>query len=100
MHADAQADLSLCWSHKFYCRNLQKGPSDQQKLKSACKSTQYGKGSCTSLWIARMLYKAHAISEYSDQTARMRSLIWVFAGRTRFNVGFVVLWLICYNFLP
>ena len=39
---------------------------------------------------ARRLWKAHAISEDSDQTARMRRLIWVFAGRTILIVGFVV----------
>ena len=33
------------------------------------------------LWIAWRLKTAHAISEDSDQIARMRSLIWVFAGR-------------------
>ena len=36
---------------------------------------------------------AHAISEDSDQTARMRRLIWVFACRTSLIVGFVVRWL-------
>ena len=33
---------------------------------------------------------SHAISEDSDQTARMRSLIRVFADRTCLIVGFVV----------
>ena len=33
-------------------------------------------------WIARRLKTAHANSEDSDQPARMRRLIWVFAGRT------------------
>ena len=36
--------------------------------------------------------KAHVISKDSDQTARMRSLIWVFAGRTSLIVCFVVRW--------
>ena len=35
---------------------------------------------------------AHAINEDTDQIARMRSLIWVFAGRTRLTVGFVGRW--------
>ena len=34
--------------------------------------------------------EAYAISEDSDQTARMRRLIWVFADRTSLIVGFVV----------
>ena len=36
---------------------------------------------------------ARAISEDSDQTARTRRLISVFAGRTSLIVGFVVRWL-------
>ena len=32
----------------------------------------------------------HAYSEDSDQTGRIPSLIWVFAGRTCFFVGFVM----------
>ena len=42
------------------------------------------------LCIAGWLLKAHAISEDSDQTARMRSLISAFAGRTSHIVGFVM----------
>ena len=42
------------------------------------------------LWIDWRMWKAHAISEDSDQTARMRRLIWVFAGRTSLIVGFTV----------
>ena len=45
------------------------------------------------LWIAWRLLKAHSISEDSDQTARMRSLIWIFAYRTSLLVVFVVRWL-------
>ena len=63
---------------------------DQQRFRSACTSIQYGKVSCSSLF---GLQKAHKISEDSDQTARMRRLIWVFAGRTSLIVGFVVRWL-------
>ena len=36
----------------------------------------------------------HADSEDSDQTGRMTSLIWVFAGRTYYFVGFIMHWLI------
>ena len=47
-------------------------------------STQYGKGS---LYRSVDSLKAHTISEDADQTARMRSLIWVFAGRKSLIVG-------------
>ena len=45
--------------------------------------------------ITRKLQKACVISEDSDQTARIRRLIRVFAGRINLIVGFVVYWLIC-----
>ena len=48
------------------------------------------------LWTTWRLKKAHAISGDSDQPARMRRLIWVFAGRTSIVVGFVVRWLSFY----
>ena len=41
----------------------------------------------------RLPPKVYAIREDSDQTVWMRRLIWVFAGRTRLNVDFVVRWL-------
>ena len=40
--------------------------------------------------IARGIRKAHVISDDSDETARMRRLILVFAVRTSLIVGFVV----------
>ena len=40
---------------------------------------------------------AHALSEDSDQTARMRRLIWVFVGRTSIFVGFVARRLNCFD---
>ena len=46
------------------------------------------------LWIGRRLQKAHAIKDDSDQTARMRMLICVFAGRTSIIAGFIVRWFI------
>ena len=36
----------------------------------------------------------HADSEDSDQTGRMTSLVWVFAGRADYFVDFVMHWLI------
>ena len=47
--------------------------------------------SLVSLWIAKRLLKVQAISEDTDQTARMRRLVWVFAGGTSVIVCFVVL---------
>ena len=41
----------------------------------------------------------HAPSEASDQTARMRSLIWVFAGHTRPKVRLLTLGLKCLFYL-
>ena len=46
------------------------------------------------LWIAWRLLRTHAISKDSDQTARMRRLIWVFTGLTSLIEAFVVCWLI------
>ena len=37
--------------------------------------------------------------EDSDQTGWMSRLIWVFAGRTCYFVGFVMRWLICLSFI-
>ena len=41
-------------------------------------------------WVAKNSRFLHADSEYSDQTGRIPSLIWVFAGRTCYFVGFVM----------
>ena len=65
---------------------------NQQRLRSAWRSTQYGMGFL--VYPSLDSLEAHAISEDSDQTVRMRWLIWVFAGRTCFDVGFVVRWII------
>ena len=46
-----------------------------------------------SLWVAKDLNILHADREDSDQTGRMSSLIWVFAGRTSQFVYFFMLWL-------
>ena len=42
-------------------------------------------------WIAQDAYFLHADNEDSNQTARMRRLIWVFAGRTCKKVRFLTL---------
>ena len=38
----------------------------------------------------------HADNEDSDQTSRIRSIIWVIVGRTCQKVRFLTLWLICF----
>ena len=45
-------------------------------------------------WVDKDSMFLYADSEDSDQTGRMTSLIWVFAGRTDYFVGFVMHWLI------
>ena len=57
-------------------------PLDFYIMKLVCTSFQYGKSSFVSLSIAWRLQVAQAISEDSDQTVRMRRLIWVLSGRT------------------
>ena len=41
-------------------------------------------------WVAKDTSFLHADSEDSDQSGRMPGLIWVFAGRTCYFVGFVM----------
>ena len=60
----------------------------QQRLKSACASAQSDQ-SFLSVWrhfASLPIQNAH--SEYSDETARMRRLIWNFAGRTISTIHF------------
>ena len=44
-------------------------------------------------WVPKVPRFLHGYREDSDQTGRMPSLIWVFAGRTGHFVTFVMLWL-------
>ena len=66
----------------------------QRRLKSICTITQSDKTSL-SVWknVAGLAIQ-NAPSEDSDQTARMRKLIWIFAGRTDPTVRFLTLRLI------
>ena len=64
--ADAQADLSLRWAHI----------SDQPA------HFHWSESSLCAFWTAKDANFLHADNEDSDQTARMRRLIWVFVGRT------------------
>ena len=54
----------------------------------------WSESSLCAQWVAKGPMFLHADSEDSDQTGRMPRLIWVFAGRTRHFVGFVMRWLI------
>ena len=66
----------------------------QQRLRSAWASAQSHQSLLSIQWIAKDPSFFHADSKESDQTGRMSSLIWVFAGRTCHFVAFVVGWLI------
>ena len=50
-------------------------------------------------WVAKNLSFLHPDCQDSDQTGRLPRLIWVFAGRTRHFVGFVMHWLSYYIFV-
>ena len=53
--------------------------------------------SMTAFGIVKDAKLLHAYNEDSGQTARMRSLIRVFVGRTCQNVCFLTFWLICFH---
>ena len=77
--ADAQADLSLCWAHLQFCR------------KGCAQDSNFCNFTCVpSDDPAESLSVHRTYSEDSGQTARMRRLIWVFAGRTCNLVGSAV----------
>ena len=60
----------------------------QRRLRSAWASTQSDQPSLWAQWVAKDPSFLHADNEDSDQTGRMPSLIWVFAGRT------LILWVL------
>ena len=99
-NVDSNEYVRLCWLIGSYAINMSQHRTKSTKRPvwwantpvSLCIQPAWLGFSLILLWIACRLKKAHAISEDSDQTARMRSLIWVFAGRTRLIVGFVVRW--------
>ena len=111
--ADAQADLSLRWSHKFFlckfCRaqkivfdnwaiswqNKQNGMCAQRRQRSTFfQPLAVYSLRCSHEKKVLSLATHWAHSEDSDQTGWMPRLIWVFAGRTCHFVGFVMRWLI------
>ena len=118
---DAQADLSLRWTHRSFCwfchaaAHIEKdGKSSQNyhqmshlmtkptKWHAHSAKTQISLGICPvwsesslSAWRSTGLLAIHwAHSEGSDQTGPMPRLIWVFAGCIGHFAGFVMLWLI------
>ena len=54
----------------------------EQRLRSAWASAQSDQSSLCAHWVAKNQSFLHADSEDSDQTGRMPTLIWVFAGHT------------------
>ena len=60
----------------------------------------WSESSLCAQWVAKDPSFLHADSEDSDQTGRMPRLIWVFAGRTYYFVGFVMRRLILLNVIP
>ena len=58
---------------------------------SLCIRAVWSESSLGALWIAKNTNFLHADNEDSDQTARMRRLIWVFIGRTCKKVHFLTL---------
>ena len=52
----------------------------------------WSESSLNAFWIAKDAKFLYADNEDSDQTARMRRLIWVFVGRTCEKVRFLTLW--------
>ena len=54
----------------------------------------WSEASLGAFWIAADAKFLHADIEDSDQTARIRRLIWVFVGSTYQKVRFLTLWLI------
>ena len=67
--------------------------SDQPVHPPSDQSSQYTQ------WVAEDPMFLHTDSEDSDQTGRIPRLIWVFAGRTCYSVGFVMLQLISMDIL-
>ena len=64
--------------------------ASQWRLRSTWASVQYDQSLLWAQYVANDLGFLHAHSEDSDQTGRMPSLIWVFAGHTCHFVGFFV----------
>ena len=87
--------ISLLWD----ARNKIEPPHDKtNKMTVRPANTQISLGihlvwsqsSLCAQWVAKDLSFLHADSEDSDQTGRVPRLIWVFAGRTCYYVGFVM----------
>ena len=73
-------------------------PSDmctQRRLKSACASAQSDQSLCSPLEETLHPWQAKMHREDSDQTARMRRLIWIFSGNTYPKLRFLTLRLLC-----
>ena len=83
----AQADTNLCWVHAIrwatIWENIPSNMCAQQRLNSNCTSALCRWESSLSTWRNfASLAMQNVPSEDFDQTARVRSLIWIFAGHT------------------
>ena len=72
LHNDYDAKTSACWVKHLSIRPV------------------WSESSLCAQWVAKDPSFLHADSEDSDQTGQMPRLIWVFAGRTCYFVGFVM----------
>ena len=86
--------IRVIWASEW--QNLRNGIYAQQRLRSALASIRpvWSDSLLCAQWVAKDPNFLHADSEDSDQTGRKPRLIWVFAGRTRHFVGFVMRWLL------
>ena len=71
--------------------NVRSDMCAQRRLKSACAFAQSDQSSLSAWRNFASLAIQNASSEDSDQTARMRRLIWIFAGRTCPKLRFLTL---------
>ena len=80
------------WSKEFMSRNVRKrtfGHVHPAKIQISLRiGAVWSESSLSGFWIANDATLIHADNEDPDQTARMRRLIWVIAGRTSFIVVF------------
>ena len=86
-----------------FSRNIRKrtfGYMRQEKIQISRRiRAVWSKSSLDAFWIAKKGNFLHADNE-TDQTARIRRLIWIFVGRTSQKVHFLPLPLICFQHLP
>ena len=86
----AESIVFTLWTATW--ENIPSGICAQRTLRSACLSAQSDQGlACPHEETMHLLLSKNAPSEDSDQTARMRSLVWIFTGCTCRKVHFLTL---------